>query len=95
MAPHMSVSNKNNFVSVQAEKSRKMFHDISELKTIESWLTKRSTISPFQVSPDVKTSHINYVPFIPQHADASQNLPVSLQSFNVSEFKDAEVAEWG
>lgn len=82
------------FISVHEEKSRKMFQDISELKTIESWLAKRSTIAPFRVSPDVKTSHINYVSYIPQNANVSQNLPLSLQSFQMSDFKDAEVPEW-
>lgn len=83
------------FISVSEEKSRKVLRDISELKTVESWLKKRSTILPFEIPSDVKVSNVNYVSYVPQYTDVSQNLPVSLQPFKMSDFKDAEVSEWG
>lgn len=81
------------FFTVYEEEKLKMYQYIAELRTIESWLQKRTSMVPFE-SPEI-IKNVQNLPFISQEFSYSNTLPPSLNRLNFINLINAEVPEWG
>lgn len=82
-------------LSVAEEQEReKKLQAIGELKTVDSWLEKRNTLTIPCGSSDTLDS-IYSTPYIPLESKFYKSLPPSLHRLDLTNFIDTEIPEWG
>lgn len=78
--------------TVDEQERQKNLRDLSQIKSIESWLDKRNTVD-IGTSEDPDASHTT--PYVPLESNFYNSLPPSLRRLDFTTFADPEIPEWG
>ncbi|XP_065205483.1 zinc finger matrin-type protein 5-like [Planococcus citri] len=90
---HYSREQLQSFKQQLAEQElQKKLRDLSEIKSIDSWLDKRNTVD-IGTGQDPDDSHTT--PYVPLESNFYNSLPPSLRRLDFTTFVDLEIPEWG